>query len=411
MTGGFPEPSPAFLYIGGSHPQRRAIEGLREAGLFVVLTDRSEDAPARSVADAFAPIDATSCAAIVRLSDTVARDRPLIGAYAVADYAVPGLAAVAQRHRLKGPRFEAADLFTDKALTSERLRSVGIPVPHLYWSGSTPESPPGDVLDRCEGRDLVVKPRDANNSRGVTVLKRASQDAILAALEGLNDVSRHAMIEAWCDGAIGNVDGLVADSVFHPISTTVRRNDPGQPVVCTAMIQPAGLPGHDARAFGLAARVATAIGYDSGPITIDLVIGGDGSLSVLEVSPHFHNVQCEIARGNGNPMAAYGAWLLGRPDWRRHLAAADARHGACCQIFVTGSGVMSRVAGLTEIAAFPGVVDIDVRLQPGSRVAGPNGQKVLMCLVWAAAGTREELDRIIERVERGLSAIFIDSHG
>jgi hypothetical protein len=306
---------------------------------------------------------------------------------------------------LKGPRFEDAALFTDKALTSQRLRSSGVPVPDLYWSGDAPATPDDHVLAALDGRDIVIKPRDGNNSRGVTILRNAPREAIRSALAAPAAGSRRMMIERFLEGRIGNVDGLVVDGVLLPISTTIRLDDPDRPAVCRAMIQPAGLPGHDARMFALAQRVADAVGYHAGPLTMDVVIAGDGTVHVLEVSPHFHNISCEIARGNGNPMAAYGAWLLGRPDWRQHLPSGSARHGVCYQKFVDASGVVEEIAGVEALRALPGFVDATFFCGPGDRVRCAAGERDRLCLVWASAETREALDRIIEHIEHDVRAV------
>ena len=411
MTGRLSDRAPAFLYLGGSYPQRSAIQSLRDVGLFVAVTDRSAIAPAGEIADRFAAIDATDCDDIVRLADDLARERPLLGAYGVADYAFPSVAAVARRHSLKGPRFEGQGLFTDKALTSKRLRACGVPVPDVYWSGDASAAPDDGTLGGISGRDIVIKPRDSHNSLGVTVLRSATPDAMRREVTGLAAMSRGSMIEAFHEGRIGNVDGLVIDGEFNPISTTVRLNDPDRPTVCTAMIQPAGLAGHNSRGFDLAQRAAAAIGYQAGPITLDVVIGDDGSVHVLEVSPHYHAVSCEIARGNGNPMAAYGAWLLGRSDWRRHLPSGPAKHGVCYRKFVDAPGIVTAITGLEQLVTMPGFVDAKLLLRPGDRARCSQEHRDLLCLVWATADSRDALDRIIEHIEHEVRAeLRVDAH-
>jgi phosphoribosylaminoimidazole carboxylase (NCAIR synthetase) len=393
---------PAFLYIGGSYPQLAAIQSLRRLGLYLVVTDLNADAPARDVADHFAQVSAQDIAAISALGDDVSKTHTIMGVYGVADYAFEAVLAVARRFELKGPRCEGARLLTDKAETSARLRAAKLPVPHLYWSGEA--GPDARTLNTLTGRDLIVKPRSLNNSHAVIPLYAASTAALAYAIRTVAAADGGVMIEERVEGRIGNVDALMLAGSCHPISTTIRRNDPITPAVCTAMIQPGGTPDCEQGLFVIAEQVANALGYDNGPLTVDIVHGADGKISILEVSPHFHNINCEIARHNGNPMAAYGAWLMESADWRRYLPNGKSCYGVLFQKFVDGDGVIKAIHGMDELSRWPCHVDTRIVSKVGDHVTHTTGRKNLLCLVWAVSDRRKDIDDVVRFIENDVRA-------
>lgn len=394
---------PAFLYIGGSYPQLAAIRSLRQLGFFVVVTDINADAPARDDADLFAQIGAHEVERILELAEMVSESHTLAGVYGVADYAFDAVLGVARGFALKGPRCEAGDLLTDKAKTNARLRARGLPVPELHWIGE--DGPDDWLISSLAGRNVVVKARSLNNSKSVIPLRVARADEIKQAIRKVAAAGGGIMIEALVTGSVGNVDGLMLAGKFYPISTTIRHNDPDVPAVCTAMIQPGGVPEYEKLVFALADQAAKALGYETGPFTVDLIIGDKAEIFILEVSPHFHNITCEIARGNGNPMAAYASWLREDANWNLHLPRGTARHGFLYQKFVEGEGVITAILGLDELSKWPCHIDTRVFSNVGDRVASSADRKNLLCLVWAASDKREDIDNVLKFIEHDVRAV------
>ena len=254
-----------------------------------------------------------------------------------------------------------------------------------------------------------MKARSLNNSAGVHILADCNPDRVRTAIDSIHAQSDGVLIESFVEGYIANVDGLMLDGSFFAISTTRRRNDPDIPSICTAMVQPAGGPEFAEKASVLAESVAGALGIVTGPLTVDLIVAEDGEITVLEVSPHFHSIGCEILRENGNPLLAYFNWLRGDSDWRKYLPNGSARHGVLCQKLVDQSGVIISIEGREELVCRPGYAASHFVRDVGDRVISGPSHKDLLCLVWATGQNEDEINAQIEHVERHLVPIIDNS--
>lgn len=406
-----PELEDAILYIGGGASQIVPIASLAEAGFHVAATDRNSSSPCADVASEVFAVDATDVEGIVKVAEKISEHRRLVGVYGVADYAFASVMAVARHIELRGPDCEAVELFTDKARTITRLREKGLRVPETHWMGQTDKKPPPEILDSLSGQNVVVKARSLNNSAGVHVLADCNQDMIHTAIDSIFAQSDGVLIESFVEGYITNVDGLMLDGSFFAISTTRRRNDPDIPSVCTAMVQPAGGPEFTEKASALAESAARALGLVTGPFTVDVIVANDGEMTILEVSPHFHNIGCEIIRGNGNPLLAYFIWLRGGSDWQNFLPNGEARHGVLCQKLIDQSGMIVSIEGREELARRPGYAASYFVRDVGDRVSSGPSHKDLLCLVWATGHDEDEINAQIEHVERRLVPIIDNNIG
>ncbi|NOX40558.1 MAG: ATP-grasp domain-containing protein [Alphaproteobacteria bacterium] len=404
-----PELEDAILYIGGGASQIVPIASLSEAAFYVAATDRNLSSPCATVASDVFTVDATDIAGLIEVADKISKHRRLVGVYGVADYAFASVMAVARHIGLKGPVAESVELFTDKARTVTRLRDNGLPVPETHWVGQPGKRPPPKQLEALSGQNIVVKARSLNNSSGVHVLPGCNLDMIHAAIDSIYAQSDGVLIESFVEGYIANVDGLMLDGSFFSISTTRRRNDPDIPSICTTMIQPAGGPEFTEKASALAESAARALGMVTGPLTVDLIVAGDGEMTILEVSPHFHNIGSEILRKNGNPLLAYFTWLRGDPGWRTYLPNGSARHGVLCQKLIDQSGTIVSIEGREELARQPGYAASHFVRDVGDRVSCGPLHKDLLCLVWATGRNEGEINALIEHVECHLVAVINNS--
>jgi len=399
---------PAFVYIGGSPPQAPALARLQALGLVTVLVDRDPPASSRALADHVIVCDATATQTIIEGLEALAGELSIVAVYGIADYAMASVAAVAKAFGAAGPEGLEPARFTDKARTSELLREADLPVPQLYWSGPCEQADAALRGPTASTGPVVVKITSGNNSNGVRLCKSGQLSSLEKAVRELAEQfpGSQLMVEEYVDGVVGNLDFLLLDDLCIPVSSTIRQLDTVDPTLCSSLMQPNPYIGSLTGPLSdpltdLGAKVAEALGYRRGPFTIDVVHGKAGQLSILEVSPHFHCVSLDILRGNGDPISAYAAYLLGEPDWRRFLPPEDGvQSGAFLQLFSSRRGRVVSVEGEDLIRRESSVRDLAILAEPGSelRPQGSMGRSGIG-VAWLVDQDPEALQALAARLD------------
>jgi len=390
----------AIIYLGGSYPQRGAVEAIRNAGIAVIVIDRNPNAPCRRFASEFVCCDITDGTAVIAEVEWLDRRFEIVGAYGVADYAYNTVGLINERVNSRGARSKIFKRFTNKLVTKTYLEARGIATPSILWRGDNINSVAFDSILDNAGDGVVVKGTDQNNSKGVQLLKKPTPHKVRMAISEALRFSSEAFVEHYVAGTIGNVDGLVIEGTFIPVSTTKRENDSDQEAVCTAMLQPACLwQGYECEVFELAAHVIDALGYRTGPFTIDLIVDTNRDLLVMEVSPHFHCIQNDLLRGSGGAIVAYAEYLAGSETWRDRLKPLPRKYGVCLQKFTDARGKIRCIHGLEKLRDHPLVKDFHLVKDVGDYLqVGPEG-KSLMALIWAVANDEGKIQSFVRDVE------------
>lgn len=390
------------MHIGGSHSQVLSIRAEKEAGVSVILVDRSPDAPARAECDYFIQADARQTRKIVNRLRAVSRAYQIIGAYGVADYAFKSVGAIHGEFCPWLPDFETYEKFTNKYLTNRLLRKFGVPQPQQLWSGKRSDwQKNAGILRNAVGKGIVVKPACQNNSRGVVILDPPCEEALRGAVRQAFTGGEFVCIEVREQGPICNFCGFMAAGRLLPVSTTFRIDDLESPQLCVAMIQPAELwPGFFEAARDLAKKVVTALDYREGPFTVDMISVGSHrkSLKVLEASPHFHLPQCDWIRGNGNPMAACVSRYAQLPAWRKYFGQKGGA-AACVQVMGRYQRQKGSVATVKHLCQSKLVRHFS--LHENSRQKNQTGsrQKALLALVWLAGQSQNKILRMVKKLQ------------
>jgi carbamoylphosphate synthase large subunit len=402
---------PTFVYIGGSQPQFRALESLRAMGLTIVLVDRDPLPSSRELSDHVIVADATATQTIIDHLRALQDDLEILAVYGIADYAAASVAAIADRFGAAGPVGLQADNFTDKLQTSRLLSDAGLPVPHVYWSGPSEHAAAGiSAVDQIP-ESVVVKVTSGNNSTGVRLCTSGDRLSPVSAARdfAVRFPEADLIVEEYVAGEIGNVDFLMLDGVCIPVSSTIRRPDMTDATLSSQLEQPnphlGTLAGAGAtRLADLGERIARALGYRSGPFTIDVIHGQDGKLRILEVSPHFHCLSLDIERGNGNPICAYAEWLRGGPEWKRFLPPEQgALPGILMQIFSSRRGRVVEIEGEDQVRQMKGLCDLALLTGPGQTLRAQGAlERSAIALAWIVDRDRAALQTSAERIEYAL---------
>lgn len=399
MTGGRQQ---AVMFVGVNSAHTVAMRIAREMGLRTAATDRSATAGGAGNADAFAAIDAGDVDRIVAFAQDVHRETSIIAVHGVADFAFAAVGAVHEALGLANlPPSATYGRMTDKGHSRRCWREANLPL--ADGMAFVPGNDGGDGLDlivKRFGLPVVVKPCVGYGSRGVARIAEG-QEAELARL--LADAPATGLvIESELRGRHVNVDGIVIDGNLKPLVVTERLFDDDNRHQCRLSIHPADIDeGTRDSLFDLANEASRAIGYGTGPLTVDMVMTDDGPV-LLEASPHFHDLRATVALDGGDFLRAWFSHLMGQPFDAWPSRGMRGCAGAC-RIFHETAGRIGRIAGLEKVGSLEGVIEVSLRKHPGDVVGTVEGRRDLCAIAWVQAPDRQSLLRRIRVVENTIS--------
>jgi biotin carboxylase len=359
------------LFVGAGRHQRRAIQRARELGLRVAAVDRNPDALGLQDADLPEVVDFRDVAAVTE----VARRHRVDGVLTVsADRAVPVVAAVAETLGLPGIGTRTAHLMTHKIAMRRRLAEAGVPQPRFAAVRSHAEGRP--ALDHV-GLPAVLKPADSGGQRGLFLLETGDDlDAHLhvALRESANE---EAIVESFHDGLELNGLAVARGGDVVPLTLSDRLRPPGVGFgVGWTHVYPATIFGDVLEEAERVVRHAVhTLGLRDGIAFPQLLVGGDGSVRVVEVAARIPGGQmADLARHAVGvdlvEVALRQALGVEVPDevglarFKRPLAVRF----LTAQPGPLPTGVVRGWSGLDRVRAFPGVVQADVYLAEGETI-------------------------------------------
>ena len=339
--------------------------------------------------------------AVALVCSRLARGGGLAGVVSSSEYFVASAARAASRLGLPGPVPGAVEQCRDKRRQRVALCRAGVPVPAFEAVGSVP-SAVGAAADL--GLPVVCKPADGTGSRGVRLCRDLEEVAhharrLLARSrdERGRPVLPWILVEEYVDGPEVSVEtfghGVVGVTAKHlgPLPSFVEA-------------------GHDFPArsdFGagpLARRAVAALDLGWGPAHTEIRLGPSGPV-VVEVNPRLAGGQIPVLVRLATGIDLVGATVdLAAGDEPVPLGRA-AGYASIRFVLAPAEGRLRRVAGRSEAAAVPGVVDVAVTARPGTRVGG-HGCFLDRLGHVIAAGPSEEIAR--RAAERGLAALAVE---
>ncbi|MCP4410810.1 MAG: ATP-grasp domain-containing protein [Gammaproteobacteria bacterium] len=264
------------IILGGTHDHIRLSEILKADGFHTTLVDYLENPPCKRFADAHIQ---ESTADKEKILD-IARQLEAHAVFAACiDRSLLSMAYVCENLGLKCPfSYSTARALTNKILMKEKLKADGIPtsdycvIRDVDWNG--------DVELRYP---LVIKPADANSSKGIT--KATNCREMKAALP---DAFHHSsvgevVIEEFHEGREYSADFVIRDSQPELLLLTETRksNLNDQHFTIVQSQHPAGTPDLTRRISNIACQITASFALTEGPLLIQL-IESSGELSVIE---------------------------------------------------------------------------------------------------------------------------------
>ncbi|MCP5538237.1 MAG: ATP-grasp domain-containing protein [Akkermansiaceae bacterium] len=312
--------------------------------------------------------------------------RPPIGVAAVTTGSVVAAAAIRQYFRLPGIAPEVAMRCHDKLVMKKAIAAAGLPC--APWVEAGEQTSAAELIDLL-GLPVVLKMPISSGGRGVWICH--DQDELASRLKpGL-------LVEGFVRGTELSVETYRANDV------TIFRNLTNYLKPRWANIVPNDLPGEDARQVdSLAEKVHHALGLGDGISHMEVFLGGDG--------PVFGEI---AARPPGGYIMDLMARAYDFDPWEALLRLAVAetprmprshKRFAGMWLLHPEPGVVSRVNGLDEALAIPGVVHASCKLCAGDVVGERIGSGDSKGYVLAEAAT---LPACAEALEQAVGTVRV----
>jgi biotin carboxylase len=338
-------------------------------------------------------------AAVDAIAELHAR-HPLDAVLAVDDPGVLIACAASSRLGFRHNPLEAVVAARDKIVMRELFAKASIRQPEFRVV-----PPEGDVatLAKEVGFPCVVKPVSRSASQGVI----RADDADQARAAGLrvrtivNDPSERLLVERFVPGDEVAVEGLLSSGRLKVLAVFDKPDPLDGPYfeetiyVTPSRKDPATLGHIDTTA----AEAAAALGLTEGPVHVELRIGPDATVTVLEVAARSIGGLCSRALRFGAGVSLEELIIRHALDLRPQDLAREAQASGVMMLPIRAGGVLDRVDGQEEARAVEGIVGLDVTIPSGRTLRPlPEGDRYLG-FVFARGATPELVERALREAE------------
>lgn len=352
------------LVLGARRDQLPLFASARRRGLQVAAADPDPDAPGLALADA---------ALVADLADDVrvgawarSMDVRAVLTYA-ADYPVPLVSRLADQLGLPGLAPRAVAACTDKLAMRQSFAGTDLRMP--AWIHAVTEDDAVDAAGRLGG-DVVIKPRRASGSRGVTGVRSEATEAVRHAARRALAIGGPpgVLVEAHVAGDEVSVEAVAVGGRVDIVAHTDKVTTEAPHFVEIGHAQPSAQPAHRIEQLDQAVcRAVGALGIDRAMVHAEFRIDDVGPV-LVEIA----------ARAAGGAIASDLVRLTTGVD-TADLALAlalgetvtprcEALGGACVRYLTPPAGQVATVQGAAAAAASVGVERLDLWLDVGDVV-------------------------------------------
>ncbi len=398
-------PPRTLLLLGCGFEQIEALRVARELGYRTIAFDNDPNAAGRSQADAFFAVDLKDPAALVQQAKACAPEGVFVHA---AELAVEA-ARVAEALGLPGLAVETALDATDKSRRIQRLSAAGVRTPRFeILSASAPDVAAWLEQTKSIPYPKVLKPTNQAGARGVRLVSNPGELAAYHARR-LEWRSEEIVCEERLEGLQLSTESVSRRGrrLHHAIA--LRHYDTtGDLLPCfieDGHSLPFALPAAvHAAVIDVIERCFAALGVEDGVLKGDLVVGDDGTVSVLEMAARtsggrFADTVVPLATGT-NILYPLIELAMG-DDFSREWFAPLRAVGVSQRFFLPRGPARVRTwPAIRRLVARPGVAEVrlDERLFQSGRLPAIQSHRDRLGYVIVTAPTREEADREALRI-------------
>lgn len=327
-------------------------------GIRTVAADGDAEAPGFEFADTAETINILSSEALVACAHRHGVD----GVYPAAELAVEAVSIAASELRLPGVSPDVATRVRNKAAMRRALDAGGVPNPQ-YREVKTLDKAREAV--EAIGLPVIVKPSDANSSKGVQQIDALDELEDAVALAVQYSFTDTALVEEYLDGEEFCVDGLVYRGEYIAGGITGKEMSPLPYRFDKGIFMPPNNSQAECAAIEECARLALrAIGFENGIVHLEVIVTDKGP-RIVEIAgrPGGGRIPTDLIP------TAYGHDFIG-DSIRIALGEAPVsgrRHKRGVALFwiEADPGIVQEVVGRDEALALDGVEEVVVQAKVG----------------------------------------------
>src|SRR3989440_5515220 len=389
------------LIIGGSRWQTDLIRRASELGLLTIVTDISEHAPGRLVADEFIQIDTNDRDGLLEIAR---QKRVSVVLTDQSDRIVPVAAYLNEQLQLNGIRPDTARVFTDKYAMRNALAGSGFRMPHYAEVATVQEA----LQAGTEwGYPSILKPKNSQASLGV--FKVADEQELRDRFAASMNESRDGkiLVEEFIEGTEATVEGFSLDGKCTALAISEKEHYSSNSCVARRLAYPPRFEAETLkRITETNEKVVNTLGLRDGI--------SHGEYRLRDGIPYLVEV---AARGGGNRIASviiehvsgidvYEMLirrLLGQPV---EMPARSSR-SANLEFLHFRSGRVKAISGVEEVRGANLVSHIELHFSLGETIKPPNDDKSRHGYFISLGETRDEIDEKARRVKELLKIEYV----
>ncbi|MFE9581047.1 ATP-grasp domain-containing protein [Nocardia sp. NPDC006044] len=353
-----------LVILGGADGSASTYRRARELGYRTICVDRRGDAVARALADEFV-------LASIRDPELIAAEldgrTDLVGVLSPAsDTGLSAQRELARRWGLPDLSAAAVRASQDKSYFRAVCDRLGF-ASYGYVAGTA-----GDELALRAATlrfPVLVKPLDAQSSRGIQVCDDGSAIAVAAREAARFASDGGVIVEEYLAGKHYSAEVFVDRGQIAFAGVSARTMTPAPYFVTTTHRVPADLTAEQERELTEVLNALVAeLDYERGPLTIDLLIDPADRMHLIEMG----------ARVGGNGLGELVKHAYGVDTVAASIAAATGEpaditrtrsRAALSEVLYTDRpGVVSEVVGADDVSAVPELVELILFAAPGQEV-------------------------------------------
>jgi carbamoyl-phosphate synthase large subunit len=386
--------------LGAGQWQVPTIKRARLLGYQVLVTDPNQERPGYAFADFVAHADLRDFDRLLDISMRYRVDGVICD---TTDVGVVSAARVGERLGLAGIGYETAVRFTDKGVMRRTLAEAGVPGPrfHIVRTGAEAREVAEDL-----GFPVVVKPTDAQASRGVAIvldvdsIPRAHEQAMAASAGG------RVIVEEYIHGTEFTVEAVTVRGEVTTLAMSDKAHFATRPQVAKRLTYPPEAPeivvscvrDHNAaviRALGLDTGITHAEYKvrDGTPYLIEIAARGGGSYLHSKITPFVSGFRVD---------EWYIEFAMGST---RQVSTKPGTRAANLEFLVLPEGRVKRIDGVETALAIPGVEDVLLEFREGDQLAPPADDRSRSGFILVFGSDRAE---VLARTAQALSTLRID---
>lgn len=400
----------AFLFLGGTVLATHVIKTAKRMGYYTLCTDYIKGAPAKAYADESFDISATDVDAVVELC----REKKVDGVFTgYADVVLEPCARICERLNLP---FYATPYQLEQTMNKINFKNLC----RRHQIRVAEDIDPELIAHHPEKIDypVIVKPADSYSSRGISVVYKPEElaPAIEFALEASpcgqylveeyivgEDIYMYFMIQDGKVSLSAMADRLLNDSQKGKAPQPVGYFLPSRYVEkCREELVPKIQNLCDEIGLKNGSFFEQGFVVDGEIILFEMGLrlsGGCGYLSVR----HMNEIDPLVMHVNYAMTGAFAGWdLIGKDE-------ANFPWPHCVLVILLRNGVITKIEGLEEVLACPGVFDIAQFRNLGDVMDAAGTLNQVFARIFMYGETKEELKKTVSYVADTLK--ISDEHG